>query len=165
MHIRLNLWLIIFLFVINFFGCDFFDLKKVSTNEIKKASEWTKLDQSPSYNECEKFSILEEQKKCFKEKLVSLIYSELSGYNLKSKDEVNSEFIIQIKINETGNYSLDSIIDPNNVVKIIPELKKNIVKVISNLPAAMPAVKTNVGLFVNVKFSLPIKIKSKTPND
>ena len=137
MYIRLNLWLIIFLFVNNFCGCDFFDLKKVSSNEIKKASEWTKLDQSPSYNECEKFSILEEQKKCFKEKLVSLIYSELSGYNLKSKDEVNSEFIIQIKINETGNYSLDSIIDPNNVVKIIPGLKNaaSLMYIVSGRPS------------------------------
>ena len=37
----------------------------------------------------------------------------------------------------------------------------NIEETIQKLPDALPAIKTNVGLFVNVKFSLPIKIKSK----
>ncbi len=161
MDFNFNLWVFFYLFIIFFQNCNFFDVKKVSLNEIKKASEWSKTDQIPSYNECELFESIEDQKECFRETLVNLIYLNLSKNQLKSNDEINSELIIQIKINENGNFSLDSIFDPNNIIGKIPDLKMNIDQTIQKLPDALPAIKTNVGLFVNVKFSLPIKIKSK----
>ena len=160
MSFKFNLLVLFCSLIINFQACNFIDLRQVSQNEIKKASEWSETDQVPSYYECEKFKTLEGQKKCFKETLVDLIYSGLTNEELKSKEEVNSELMIQIKINENGNFSLDSIVDPNNIIGKIPKLKKYINQTIQNLPDAMPAIKTNVGLFVNVKFSLPIKIIS-----
>ena len=161
MSFKYNSWVFFYSFIIFFQNCDLFDLKKVSLNEIKKASEWSKTDQIPSYDECEVLESLEDQKECFRETLVNLIYSNLSKNELKSNDEINSELIIQIKINKNGNFSLDSIFDSNDLIGKIPNLKMNIEETIQKLPDALPAIKTNVGLFVNVKFSLPIKIKSK----
>ena len=160
MSYKFSLLVLLCSLTINFQACNFIDLRQVSQNEIKKASEWSKTDQIPSYNECEKFKTLEDQKKCFQETLIDLIYSGLTNKELKSEEEVSSELIIQIKINENGNFSLDSVVDPNNIIGKIPNLKKYINQTIQNLPDAMPAIKTNVGLFVNVKFSLPIKIIS-----
>lgn len=160
MTYKFSLLVLFYSLIINFQACNFIDTRQVSQNEIKKASQWSKTDQVPSYNECEKFKTLEDQKKCFQEKLVDLIYSGLTNKELESKEEVNSELIIQIKINENGNFSLDSIVDPYNIIGKIPKLKKYINETIQNLPDAMPAIKTNVGMFVNVKFSLPIKIIS-----
>ena len=160
MSCKFSLLVLLCSLTINFQACNFIDLRQVSQNEIKKASEWSKTDQIPSYNECEKFKTLEDQKKCFQETLIDLIYSGLTNKELKSEEEVSSELIIQIKINENGNFSLDSVVDPNNIIGKIPNLKKYINQTIQNLPDAMPAIKTNVGLFVNVKFSLPIIIIS-----
>ncbi|MBN09782.1 MAG: hypothetical protein CMC79_05385, partial [Flavobacteriaceae bacterium] len=79
---------------------------------------------------------------------------------LKSKNEINSEIIAIINIDEQGLFSLESINDPNNTILEIDSLEKKINKIISNLPKALPAIKTNVGSFVKVKFSLPINIST-----
>ena len=141
-------------------SCDFVKLRKVSTEEINNASVWSNQDQYPLFQECQDLIEEYDQKKCFEEILLNSIYSELLSLELKSKNEINSEIIAIINIDEQGLFSLESINDPNNTILEIDSLEKKINKIISNLPKAVPAIKTNVGSFVKVKFSLPINIST-----
>ena len=90
---QMHFFKVITIFLIGFFfiGCKFIDLKKISAEEIKLESSWSEKDQPPSFEECEKFSNLIDQKLCFKKKsqisyILVLVHLEL---NLKSLLNLN----------------------------------------------------------------------------
>ena len=146
----------------SFFGCEFVDTKKVSNEEIKLASNWSDHDQPPSFEQCDNFLELNDQKKCFENYLLKLISSSLSLLKFESMESFDSEITVIIKVDESGLFSVIKFYDSDDVLKKIKYLEKQIINIINNLPRALPAIKTNVGSYVNVKFAIPIKIKSGT---
>ena len=143
-----------------FFGCNFIDTKKVSYEEIQLASTWSENDQPPSFEQCDVLLDLYDQKKCFEENLLNMIYSGLVSLKVQSSEPFYSEIIVVIKIDENGLFSIDRFDDSDEVFNKVTNLEKQITKIVKNLPKALPAIKTNVGSYVNVKFTLPIKIKA-----
>ena len=150
----------IVLLIFSFFGCKFIDTKKVSYEEIKLASTWSEKDQPPSFEQCDVLLDLYDQKKCFEENLLNMIYSGLVSLKVQSSEPFYSEIIVVIKIDENGLFSIDRFDDSDEVFNKVTNLEKQITKIVKNLPKALPAIKTNVGSYVNVKFTLPIKIKA-----
>lgn len=144
----------------SFFSCEFIDTKKVSNEEIKLASIWSENDQPPSFEQCDNLLELKDQKKCFEDYLLNLISSSLSLLKFESIESFDSEIIVIIKIDESGLFSVVKFDDLDDIFKKIKDLEKQIINIINNLPRALPAIKTNVGSYVNVKFAIPIKIKS-----
>ena len=142
------------------FGCDYINTNIVSGEEIKLASSWSIDDQPPSFDECQGLIDLIDQKECFENKIISLIYEGLNSLNLKTSDPFDSEIILVIKVDETGSFSIDKIDDLDRVLSKFINLETKIRDIINNLPKALPAIKTNVGSYVNVKFYLPINIKA-----
>ena len=142
------------------FGCDFIDTKKVSYEEIKLASTWSENDQPPSFEQCDVLLELIDQQKCFEENLLNSIYSSFSLLKVESLEPFISEIILVIKIDEKGLFSIVEFHDSDEVFKKIKSLEKQIINIVNNLPKALPAIKTNVGSYVNVKFTIPIKIKA-----
>ena len=66
-----------------------------------------------------------------------------------------TEYTLTLKIDITGNFSLNKLLPKN---KLDQKSILIIQQAIEQLPKALPAIKTNVGEFVEVKFNLPFKL-------
>ena len=90
-------------------------------------------------------------KDCFK----NIIEVEINSF---LKDKVfpvdTSEFILTLKIDTIGKFSLDKFTPSEKLNSVSIDMIKNAVE---NIPNALPAIKTNVGEFVEVTFNLPFK--------
>lgn len=159
---QMHFFKVITIFLIGFFfiGCKFIELKKISAEKIKLESSWSEKDQPPSFEECENFSNLIDQKLCFEKKISNLIHSGLSSSRIESNEPFESQLNITIQVDESGLFSIKDIQDNDKILDNLPNLENEITQIINNLPKALPAIKTNVGSYVNVTFNLPIKIKA-----
>jgi hypothetical protein len=128
------------LLVFQLTSCDLFESTTVSSKEIKKASSWTKKDQAPSFPECESLE-KEDQLDCFQ--------------NIISEQLLMSIF----DANFVATFPLDEI--PNSVLEALPDLETTLNDAVANLPQALPATKTNVGVYVDTQFTLPIQIRAQ----
>jgi hypothetical protein len=50
---------------------------------------------------------------------------------------------------------------PNSVLEALPDLETTLNDAVANLPQALPATKTNVGVYVDTQFTLPIQIRAQ----
>ena len=69
-----------------------------------------------------------------------------------------SEYVVKVSIDTLGNFSVVNISSEGSLSN---ETKKYINEAFKSLPKALPAVKTNVGEYVDVVFDLPIKLVVK----
>ena len=138
------------LFVITLTSCDSSFLK-VSQSEIESSSSWTSNDQPPSFPECENLEI-DDQLICFRNKIEIEMNSFL-------KDKVfpldTTEYILTLRVDTIGNFTLNNLLPKDKLDK---KLVLIIQEAVEKLPNALPAIKTNVGEFVEVKFNLPFKL-------
>ena len=138
------------LFVITLASCDS-NFLKVSESEIESASSWTINDQPPSFPECENL-IIDDQLICFRNK----IEIEMNNFLDKKVFPLDTtEYTLTLKIDINGYFSLDKLLPQN---KLDQKSVLIIQQAIEQLPKALPAIKTNVGEFVEVKFNLPFKL-------
>ena len=146
-----------FLFYVLIAGCDNFSTKTHTPQQIKKASQWSDNDQMPTFETCSSLDI-KEQFDCFKDEIANSVYNSLSYENLISNQEIDEEIVLNMVIDEEGNISLDNVENVSLVYEAIPSLSEIINTTISSLPKALPATKTNVGIYVKSKIKLPIRI-------
>ena len=154
---KLKLLINFFLFHILIAGCENFSTKTYTSQQIKKASQWSDNDQMPTFDTCSSLEI-KEQFDCFKDEIANSVYNSLSYENLISNQEIDEEIILNMVIDEEGNISLDNVENGSLVYEAIPSLSEIINTTISSLPKALPATKTNVGIYVKSKIKLPIRI-------
>ena len=81
--------------------------------------------------------------------------------NLVANKPLEEEILVQLKIDKSGVFSLLESKIPNSVQNALPELDQVLAQVVSELPKALPATKTNVGVYVNVQLSLPVYISAQ----
>ena len=154
----LNIFSLIFIFYfLN--ACSFFNTETISSQQIINKSKWLKSDQFPSFPECEDLE-LNEQKECFESNINFLVMDYINSKSLKAIDSINGKVTLVIKIDKEGVFSISEIIDKGNIIRIIPDLNLTLEEAINTLPNALPAVKTNVGIYVSTKMQLPIQIKA-----
>jgi len=142
------LWLFL---IITMLSCDS-KYVSVPDSEIETASSWTINDQPPSFPECENLKN-NQHLDCFR----NIIEIEINNFfNNKVFPLDSNEYILTLKIDTTGKFSLDKL-NPSNK---LDNTSINLIKsAIENIPNALPAIKTNVGEFVEVSFNLPFKLK------
>ena len=142
------LWLFL---IITMLSCDS-KYVSVPDSEIESASSWTINDQPPSFPECENLKN-NQHLDCFR----NIIEIEINNFfNNKVFPLDSNEYILTLKIDTTGKFSLDKL-NPSNK---LDDISINLIKsAIENIPNALPAIKTNVGEFVEVSFNLPFKLK------
>ena len=138
------------LFLITLASCDS-NFLKVSQSEIESASAWTINDQPPSFPECENLEI-DNQLTCFRNKIEMEMNSFLED---KVFPVDTTEYILILKIDTIGNFSLSDFLPKD---RLDEQLVLIIQEAVEKLPNAMPAIKTNVGEFVEVKYNLPFKL-------
>lgn len=149
----IKLLFIIFLII----GCKYNPEK---SNYSPPDVNWTSSDEMPSFEVCNDLVNESERKSCFNTKIINLIYSNLSFEKVRVKNKINDTLIISLLINEKGKISLIGIKNEDKLVNKIPELKTLIGNSLEKIPSLYPATKTNMGIPVSSKFSLPLIIKS-----
>ena len=154
---KLKLLFKFFLFYFLISACENFSTTTYTPQQIKKASQWSDNDQMPTFETCSSLEI-KEQFDCFKDEIANSVYNSLSYENLISNQEIDEEIVLNMVIDEMGNISLDKVENGSLVYDAIPSLSEIINRTISSLPKALPATKTNVGIYVKSKIKLPIRI-------
>jgi hypothetical protein len=147
MNIKFYLvWLLIIFATVS---CDTNNVR-VYDSEIESASAWSIKDQPPTFPQCENLKN-NEHLDCFK----NIIEVEINSFlNDKVFPADTSEFILTLKVDTIGRFSLD---DLSALGKLNSTSKDMIKNAVENIPNALPAIKTNVGEFVEVTFNLPFK--------
>lgn len=154
---KLNLLLNFYLLSFLISSCENFSTKTYTSQQIKKASQWSDKDQMPTFEICSSLEI-SEQFDCFKDEIANSIYNSLSYEDLISNQEIDEEIILNMIIDEEGKIALDNVENGSIVYDAIPSLSEIINSTILSLPKALPATKTNVGIYVKSKIKLPIRI-------
>ena len=153
-HFNLIALIIVFSHVVS---CDFFGPSGLTSVEIKKASSWSSNDQPPTFPECETLD-KKEQLDCLQEILSNIIMDQIAMSSPISSAPLDEEVNLVLKIDQEGVFSLVEAQISSSVKKAIPELKSILEEAIGSLPKALPATKTNVGVYVESQLSLPIQI-------
>ena len=153
------LFLIVIL-IISSSSCELLSSTKVSSSEIKKASSWSSKDQPPSFPECEEVE-KKEQLKCLQSIISDQLKLAVSDFNITAVEPLNQEIVVQIKIDKEGVFSLLDAKIPNTVRDAMPELEQILTQAVANLPLALPATKTNVGVYVDSQFTMPVQISAQ----
>ena len=147
-------------FVIQLSSCDLFESTTVSSKEIKKASNWSKKDQPPSYPECESLD-KEEQLECFQNIVSDRLMTTILEASFVASTPFEESIDLTLKVDKNGAFSLVEAEIPNSVLDALPYLESTLNDAVLNLPDALPATKTNVGVYVDTQFTLPILIRAQ----
>ena len=150
----------IVILIISSSSCELLSSTKVPSSEIKKASSWSSKDQPPSFPECEEVE-KKEQLKCFQSIISDQLKLAISDFDIIAVEPLNHEIIVQIKIDKEGVFSLLDAKIPNTVRDAMPELEQILTQAVANLPLALPATKTNVGVYVDSQFTMPVHISAQ----
>jgi len=123
---------------------------KVLESEILSASTWSENDQLPTFEECVNLNA-DDGLFCFK----NIIETEMNQFIIDETFPIDTtQYKLTIKIDSEGNFVLENIFPSNMLDKKSFSILK---QAVSSVRKALPAVKTNVGEFVEVKFNLPFK--------
>tara|TARA_Y100000389_G_scaffold203346_1_gene251493 strand:+ start:1454 stop:1948 length:495 start_codon:yes stop_codon:yes gene_type:complete len=148
------------LLVFQLTSCDLFESTTVSSKEIKKASSWTKKDQAPSFPECESLE-KEDQLDCFQNIISEQLLMSIFDANFVATFPLDENITLTLKVDKKGVISLLEAEIPNSVLEALPDLETTLNDAVANLPQALPATKTNVGVYVDTQFTLPIQIRAQ----
>ena len=138
-------------------GCEYFNTTTITSKQIKDQSLWNDKDQAPSFDDCN-YLEGEDNLTCFKETISDNISYALSQYDFITSEPLDQEVVFVIGIDLEGYFSLVNVEDEYDVISKIDSLYTEFESIVANLPQALPAIKTNVGIKVKTKLKLPIRI-------
>ena len=154
-------YLTIFILLLCLSSCDYFDKKKVNTqdivNEELQTFNWNDVDQYPSFKTCESSVSKQDNKHCFETTLINHITSQLSKENIIVTENVEDTIMIKFHISEAGNLSVLEINNKAFTNEQIPNLEALLKKSLDSLPNIFPAIKRSQQ--VKTEFTLPIVIQ------
>jgi hypothetical protein len=157
---KIKLILLMPLFVAYLISCELFESTTVSSKEIKKASSWSSNDQSPNYPECEALEKIK-QMECFQSLISEQLMMSISEANLVANAPIEASVVLRLKVDKKGIFSLVDLEVSSGVSEALPNLETTLEKAVAKLPQALPATKTNVGVYVATQFTLPIQISAQ----
>nr|WP_321232331.1 hypothetical protein [uncultured Psychroserpens sp.] len=152
------LFLIVFLSICS---CDYFDKKKVYTEDILEEElqtfNWKDVDEYPSFESCETTTGKENKKVCFENTLRSILNTNLGKYQIIVSEEISDTVKLKITIDNQGQFFIDEIISSDLIKAEIPQLDSLLRQSLDSLPKIYPAIKRSQQ--VKTKFVLPVIIK------
>jgi len=151
----------VFILIVCLSSCDYFDKKKVNTqdivNEELQTFNWNDVDEYPSFTVCESSSSKQESKQCFETTLITHITNRLTKETIVVTENVEDTVMIKFHISETGNLSVLNIKNKEITKEQIPNLDSLLLNSLDSLPKIFPAIKR--GQQVKTEFTLPIVIQ------
>jgi len=150
----------LFLLIICATSCEYFNVKKVSSQDIYKEEiqtvNWSAVDTYPTFSICDTFETKAEKKTCFENTLSQHITSSLQNETIVVSQDIKDTIMLEFKISETGKITIKKIEINDTTETEIPEIKKIIANSLNTLPKIFPAIKRDQ--LVKTEFNLPIII-------
>lgn len=163
-HTRNTTYFSLFIvFFLLFTGCHLFESTAVPIQEIEKASSWSAQDIGPSFVECDGLD-QEEMKNCFESTLSSVLQDYLNTYLPEANKQFEETLTVTLKVDTEGLIFISEVAPSSDLVNAIPEFEAILYEAVDRLPQAKPAIKSNVGTFVEIEFDLPIRILAQEQN-
>ncbi len=154
---RLSVILLVFVL----WSCDFFNVKKTSSeailNEELKTFNWNDVDEYPSFASCDSTFEKEQRKQCFAQTIAQTITEQLHAVNIVVSEHVNDTVTIRFQISEKGDLTILNIQANSLTYKQIPKIDSLLTNSLDALPRIYPAVKR--GQQVTTEFDLPVVIQ------
>ncbi|OUR98337.1 hypothetical protein A9Q86_14915 [Flavobacteriales bacterium 33_180_T64] len=151
----------LFLLVISLISCDYFDKKKVYSEDILdeelQTFNWKDVDEYPSFKSCETTLGKENKKICFENTLRRIINTNLAKHQIIVSEDINDTIQLKITIDNKGDFVINEIVCDENTRIQIPELDSLLRQSLEALPKIHPAIKRSQQ--VNTQFVLPVIIK------
>ncbi len=150
-----------FLFFLMLCSCEYFNVKKTSSEAILKEElqtfNWNDVDDYPSFTACDSIETKQNRKACFERVLTRHIGVFLKREKIIVTQDINDTIILKFQVSETGDLKLQNV-DMDSVTRYqIPEIENLIYKSLDSLPEIFPATKR--GQQVKTEFVLPIIIQ------
>jgi len=150
----------VFLFLLMLTSCEYFNVKKTSSEAILKEElqtfNWNEVDEYPSFSVCDSSVTKQERKQCFETFLTTFITNSLQKDTIVVTQDIKDTLLLQLQISETGVLSLVNLKVDSLTNKEIPNIKELLRKSLDSLPEIFPATKR--GQQVKTEFKLPIII-------
>ena len=157
MFLRVFPFLLMIFFITS---CDKFSFSKNKKDQtLDTIVNFSSVDTFPSFKVCD--SIIDKVKKsdCFRTTIHKKIGEELQRNSFVIKDSIDEIIQVELIINSSGEFVLDSIISSNNLKTTLPQLDSLIAVSVQRIAKIHPAIKR--GIPVTTKYRLPIRIKLK----
>jgi hypothetical protein len=148
----------VFLLVLLFTSCDYFKVKKTTSDAILKEEletfNWDEVDEYPSFSDCD--SVLSKDKKtqCFQETITSNITGFLQDEKIVVTQDIQDTILLGFQVSKSGKLVLTKAKIDTLTIKEIPNIKSLLHKSLEALPKIYPAIKR--GQQVTTEFDLPI---------
>lgn len=151
----------IFLLLINMMSCDYFNKKKVYSEELfeneLETFTWNDVDEYPTFASCDSTSGKANKKQCFENTLRDILNTNLSQYHIIVSESIEDTVKLKITIDNKGEFSISSIQSSALTKQEIPQLDSLLRRSLDSLPKIYPAIKRSQQ--VTTQFSLPVIIK------
>lgn len=143
-----------------FISCDYFDVKKTSSDEILQEElqtfTWNDVDVYPSFEECEVVGTKLGKKQCFEKVLTSTISNYLANQDFVVSHDISDTLMLAFTISDQGKTTITSIKVKEETIMQLPDIESILHKSIDSLPEVFPAIKR--GQQVTSQFKMPIVI-------
>lgn len=138
-------------------SCEYFETTTHTPQQIKQASSWSDNDQAPSFEGCGDLES-DDQFNCFKDTLRTSLEEGLYAEPLVSNQEIDREIILTLLIDTDGAIRLTDTEGASTIFDAVNDLENILTNAVAQLPLALPATKTNVGVKVKTSIKVPIRI-------
>ncbi|MBN4070609.1 hypothetical protein JYT76_02895 [Olleya sp. AH-315-F22] len=153
--------LLIFIFLLGLSSCDYFDKKKVYSedilNEDLQTFNWNEVDEYPTFAVCDSIATKTQRKECFEITLTTFIISQLVDEMIIVTKDLNDTIIISFQISEKGELSVIDIKSSDLIKEQIPRMDTLLIESLKDLPKIFPAIKRSQQ--VKTEFKLPVVIQ------
>ena len=151
----------IFLVFLNLMSCDYFNKKKVYTEDLLENElemfTWNEVDEYPSFASCDTTVGKNNKKQCFENTLRDILNNNLSQYHIVVSEAIEDTVQLEITIDKEGEFSINSIKSSFLTKQEIPQLDSLLRQSLDSLPEIFPAIKRSQQ--VTTQFNLPVIIK------
>lgn len=151
-----------FIVVLILTSCDYFKVKKTTSEVILKEElqtfNWNDVDVYPTFSVCDSLETKNQKTACFTEVLTSHISEFLQNKTIIVTHDVTDTINLKLQVSETGVLSLLDFEADSLLIKEIPNIKSLIYSSLDSMPKIYPAVKR--GQQVKTEFDLPFIIKA-----
>ncbi|MDO6761779.1 hypothetical protein Q4566_16340 [Tamlana sp. 2_MG-2023] len=151
---------IVFLFVLTLSSCEYFNVKKTSSeailNEELKTFNWSDVDEYPGFSICEASDTKEDRKACFQNTLTNHITNYLQKETIIVTQDINDTVMLEFQVSKAGELVLTHATIDSVTVEEIPNIESLLEESLDSLPAIYPAIKR--GQQVTTEFQLPLII-------
>ncbi|WP_298237731.1 hypothetical protein [uncultured Algibacter sp.] len=156
-------YFLIFIFFLSLVSCEYFNVKKTSSEAILKEElqtfNWNEVDAYPSFSACDSILTKLAGKLCFERILRMHIMTSLLKETIIVTQDINDTLSLEFIVSETGDLALMHVKVDSLTSAEIPNILDLLNKSLDSLPKIFPATKR--GQQVKTEFKLPIIINVK----